>query len=97
MTAFVIRDLSKSYGGVDALTGVSFSVAAGERRVVIGPNGAGKTTLFHSISGTILPSSGSIATVSADARPVITTSHAITTSRTMCRSYIVPGSGTAIR
>jgi branched-chain amino acid transport system ATP-binding protein len=61
MTALAVRDLSKSYGGVHALTRVSFSVASGERRAVIGPNGAGKTTLFHSISGTILPSSGSIA------------------------------------
>lgn len=61
MSALTVRDLSKSYDGVHALEGVSFTVEPGERRAVIGPNGAGKTTLFHAISGTILPSAGNIA------------------------------------
>lgn len=61
MIALEVRDLSKSFGGVQALDGVTFSVERGERRAVIGPNGAGKTTLFHAIAGTFLPSSGTIA------------------------------------
>jgi branched-chain amino acid transport system ATP-binding protein len=60
VTALEVRELYKSFGGVEAVSGVSFSVAAGERRVLIGPNGAGKTTLFHSIAGTHLPSSGTV-------------------------------------
>lgn len=60
MTALAVRDLSKGFGGVQALEGVTFTVERGERRVVIGPNGAGKTTLFHAISGTLFPSSGTI-------------------------------------
>ncbi len=60
MNALEVRDLYKRYGGVTAVSGVSFSVAPGERRVLIGPNGAGKTTLFHAIAGTHLPSAGSV-------------------------------------
>ena len=53
MSALTVSDLSKRYGGVLALSGVSFTVEPGERRALIGPNGAGKTTLFHSISGRV--------------------------------------------
>jgi branched-chain amino acid transport system ATP-binding protein len=60
VSALVVQDLYKRFGGVEAVSGVSFSVEAGERRGLIGPNGAGKTTLFHSIAGTHLPSSGSV-------------------------------------
>ena len=60
MSALEVRELFKRFGGVEAVSGVSLSVEAGERRVLIGPNGAGKTTLFHSIAGTHLPSAGSV-------------------------------------
>lgn len=60
MTALTVRDLSRSFGGVKALTSVSFTVESGERRLVIGPNGAGKTTLFNTIAGTFPASTGSI-------------------------------------
>jgi branched-chain amino acid transport system ATP-binding protein len=60
MTALTVSDLSRSFGGVQALTGVSFTVEPGERRLFIGPNGAGKTTLFNTISGTFFASTGSI-------------------------------------
>jgi len=60
MNALAVRDLAKSFGGVQALAGVTLTVAQGERRAVIGPNGAGKTTLFHAISGTIFPSWGTV-------------------------------------
>ena len=58
--AIALEVLSKQFGGLRAVDGVSLSVAAGERRVLIGPNGAGKTTLFHCISGTLRPSSGRV-------------------------------------
>ena len=60
MSALGVHALSKSFGGVQAVSEVSFSVEPGERRVLIGPNGAGKTTLFHAVSGAQLPSSGRV-------------------------------------
>ena len=55
-----VEKLSKSFGGVAAVSDVSFSVAKGTIHAVIGPNGAGKTTLFNLITGLLAPSSGSI-------------------------------------
>jgi branched-chain amino acid transport system ATP-binding protein len=60
MTALVVEQLSKNFGGVAALAEVSLEVGEGERRVLLGPNGAGKTTLFHTISGNVMPSSGRV-------------------------------------
>jgi branched-chain amino acid transport system ATP-binding protein len=55
-----LSDVTKAFGGLTAVSGVSLSVGAGERRAIIGPNGAGKTTLFSLISGEQLPTSGQI-------------------------------------
>ena len=54
------RDLRREFGGIVALSGVSLSVADGERRAIIGPNGAGKTTLFNILTGELEPSSGTV-------------------------------------
>ncbi|MBZ4691161.1 MAG: transporter ATP-binding protein [Cereibacter sp.] len=54
------RDVSKSFGAVRVLQGVSFDVHRGEVLGILGPNGAGKTTLFNMISGDIKPSGGEI-------------------------------------
>ncbi|MCX5888640.1 MAG: ABC transporter ATP-binding protein [Deltaproteobacteria bacterium] len=55
-----VNNLTKKFGGVQALTGVSFTVEAGEILGLIGPNGAGKTTCFNLINGLIPPTAGSI-------------------------------------
>jgi len=55
-----VRNLSKAYGGVQALRGISFSVAAGELVALIGPNGAGKTTCFDLLNGQLAPDAGEI-------------------------------------
>ena len=61
MTALLdIQELSKSFGGVRAVHGLSFAVNEGEILGVIGPNGAGKSTLFNLINGVFTPDAGRI-------------------------------------
>ena len=56
----VVEELGKIFGGLTALFGIDFEVEKGTITGIIGPNGAGKTTTFNLISGTLLPSTGSI-------------------------------------
>jgi ABC-2 type transport system ATP-binding protein len=58
MTAIEVRDLRKTYDGVEAVRGVSFGVAAGELFCLLGPNGAGKTTTVEILEGYRLPDAG---------------------------------------
>ncbi len=55
-----IREVSKRFGGVQALNGVSLDVRKGEILSIIGPNGAGKTTLINCVSGVFPPDAGRI-------------------------------------
>jgi branched-chain amino acid transport system ATP-binding protein len=55
-----VSGLSKRFGGVAAISGLSFELARGEILGVIGPNGAGKTTLLNLITGYNVPNEGSI-------------------------------------
>jgi len=55
-----VDNVSKSFGALAALSGVSFDVRAGEVFSVIGPNGAGKSTLFNVIAGHYKPTSGRV-------------------------------------
>src|SRR3982751_1840854 len=55
-----IRDLSKSFGSVQALTDVDFEVEPGEVMALVGDNGAGKSTLIKCVAGTHTPDSGEI-------------------------------------
>jgi len=58
----IVEDLSKSFGGLRAVSNVSFTVTAGEILGIIGPNGAGKTTLFNLLNG-VLPADAGSATI----------------------------------
>ena len=55
-----VRDISLSFGGVNALTDISFDVREGEIRAIIGPNGAGKSSMLNCINGVYQPQKGSI-------------------------------------
>jgi branched-chain amino acid transport system ATP-binding protein len=55
-----LRDVSKSFGGVNAVQGITFDVRAGESVGLVGPNGAGKTTLFNCVCGQLKNDGGSI-------------------------------------
>jgi len=55
----VVR-LTKTFGGVDAVRDVSFTVGAGELVALIGPNGAGKTTCFNLVNGQLAPDAGEV-------------------------------------
>lgn len=61
-----VEGLTKSYGGVHAVRGVSFELAAGEILALIGPNGAGKSTCFDMLNGQITPDSGRIRLLGQD-------------------------------
>jgi len=60
MESLRVEGLSKQFGGVRAVNGVTFSVDVGNRVAIIGPNGAGKTTLFNLINGQLSATSGHI-------------------------------------
>jgi len=60
MAIIEVLGLSKSFGGLKAISNLSFKVEEGEILGLIGPNGAGKTTAFNLISGFIKPDSGKI-------------------------------------
>ena len=59
-TVLDVRDVAKSFGGVDAVRGVSFDVREREILGLIGPNGSGKSTLFNCILGQLTPSRGEV-------------------------------------
>ena len=57
---FEVQNLSKSFGGLKAVQGVSFDIRPGEILGLIGPNGAGKTTIFNLVTGFLTRDEGSI-------------------------------------
>jgi branched-chain amino acid transport system ATP-binding protein len=70
-TLLSVEGLTKSYGGVHAVRGVTFALKAGEILALIGPNGAGKSTCFDMLNGQKSPDSGRITLLGVD-----TTGHA---------------------
>ncbi|OPZ30589.1 MAG: Lipopolysaccharide export system ATP-binding protein LptB [Lentisphaerae bacterium ADurb.BinA184] len=60
MALLDVENVHRSFGGLQAVRGVSLTVTAGQIKAVIGPNGAGKTTLFNTIAGMLRPDAGDI-------------------------------------
>jgi branched-chain amino acid transport system ATP-binding protein len=73
----VVQNLSKTFGGISAVSGVSFAVTAGEMLALIGPNGAGKSTCFNMLGGQLRPDAGRILLAGRDI--------SASTPRTICR------------
>lgn len=55
-----LRNVTKKFGGVDALSAVSLDVMPGQIVGIIGPNGAGKTTMFNVVTGALRPAGGAV-------------------------------------
>ena len=66
MAVLTIDKLTKSFGGLTAVSNVNIVVDKGELVGIIGPNGAGKTTIFNMLTGVYKPSSGSMTLETAD-------------------------------
>lgn len=60
LNALSLQDVTKRFGGLFALRGITLDVAQGERLALIGPNGAGKTTMFNVIAGDLRETKGKI-------------------------------------
>ncbi|NCY24609.1 MAG: ABC transporter ATP-binding protein [Alphaproteobacteria bacterium] len=66
MSLLRVEGLHKSFGGVQAVQGVSLVVAAGELLALIGPNGAGKSTCFNMLNGQLRPDAGRVTLAGQD-------------------------------
>jgi branched-chain amino acid transport system ATP-binding protein len=69
-----LEDLAVHFGGVNAVDGVTVSIAAGEFVGLIGPNGAGKTTLMRIVSGSVRPDRGRVVLAGNDVTGISTAS-----------------------
>ena len=79
-----VEGLTVSFGGVNALDGVSFTINRGDIFGLIGPNGAGKTTCFNAITGVYEPSAG---TVHFDGKPLTKVKRHEITRRGIARTF----------
>ncbi|TDH64045.1 ABC transporter ATP-binding protein [Dankookia rubra] len=66
MATLEVEALRKSFGGVQAVRGVSFAVQPGEMLALIGPNGAGKSTCFNMLNGQLRPDAGRVRLLGQD-------------------------------
>ncbi len=72
MKGVILRDITKHFGRVRALDGVSLEVAAGELVALLGPSGSGKTTLLRVVAGLMQPDRGQVVIGGTDVTPVPT-------------------------
>jgi branched-chain amino acid transport system ATP-binding protein len=84
MSLLDVQNVSRHFGKLVAVNGVSLSVEPGELRAVIGPNGAGKTTFFNMLSGLVPPTSGKIL---FDGRDVTAVPAQLRVKRGMARTF----------
>jgi len=84
MALLETRSLSKSFGALAAVNGISLDIQAGTLHSIIGPNGAGKTTLFNLLTGALPPTSGRIV---FDGRDITGTPAARIAHLGLARSY----------
>ncbi|MBI5629101.1 MAG: ABC transporter ATP-binding protein [Candidatus Rokubacteria bacterium] len=80
----VAERLTRHFGALAAVNGVSLDIAPRERRAIIGPNGAGKTTLFNLITGSLAPSAGRIL---FDGKPITGLPPHVVARRGLSRSF----------
>ena len=73
-TILNVKNLTKNFGGLCAVSNVSMTINEGELIGLIGPNGAGKTTLFNLLTGVYEPSSGLIELMDQDKSCLLYTS-----------------------
>ena len=66
-----VQNISKAFGGIQALSGVSFHVNARDIFGIIGPNGSGKTTLVNSITGFVRIDSGKVNSIMRPTMPTL--------------------------
>jgi len=84
LTLLIAKDISKRFGGVQALTDVSFTINHGEIYGLIGPNGAGKTSLFNVLTGIYTPDGG---TFNFDGEPLERTKPNEVAERGIARTF----------
>ena len=84
MSLLELKNVSRKFGAIQALSDISLSVEPGELRAIIGPNGAGKTTLFNLISGAFPPSDG---TISFDGKAITSVSPDTLVRRGIIRTF----------
>lgn len=76
MSLLTVENLSREFGGIQAVAELSFTIAPGRIHSIIGPNGAGKTTLFNLITGVYSPTRGRILFAGEDVTALSTASRA---------------------
>ncbi len=76
MSLLTVENLSREFGGIQAVAELSFTIAPGRIHSIIGPNGAGKTTLFNLITGVYTPTSGRILFAGEDVTALSTAARA---------------------